>query len=373
MTIDIYPSLHFLPRPGLVPQAMTVARSGTATRIDARGFVEAVAADTLRHDFDPLTGAYLGWLIEEPRTNLALHARDLTEGAWTKTGISAVRTQTGADGAANGASALTASVAGATITQVVTAASAAYTFSVDLKRMSGSGPVSITLDGGATWQDVTAELSSLRFTRVTRTQTVANPAFGLKLATAGDVVIADYAQLEAGAFATSRIPTGAGAVARGGDVCTLNAGQNWFNPAEGTVYVEAETFGVGTTPKNLFSSKNDPEAVETSVDDPTLGIGANVGAIASSYFGGASPSGIAVTLGQPFRIAMAYSLGGGALVQGGTVFQQWAVGSTWLTSQIAIGAQLRDGPKRFLNGHVRHFAIFPRRLSNAQAVELTTL
>jgi hypothetical protein len=125
MTIEIYPTLHFLARPGLTPSLLTYTRTGSATRMGPRGLVEAVAADTLRHDYDPVSGVYLGWLVEESRTNLALQSRDQSVAPWTRGNMTAARTAVGADGVAASASTLTATLSGATVLQSVTAVSAA--------------------------------------------------------------------------------------------------------------------------------------------------------------------------------------------------------------------------------------------------------
>lgn len=371
MTIDIYPTLHFLARPGLTPGLLSLSRSGTATRIDPMGRVEAVTADVLRHDFDPVSGVYRGWLIEESRTNHLVQSRDVTASPWTRSNLAAARDAEGMDGVAATACTLTATLADGAVYQAVTAASAAYTLSVDVKRASGSGAVSLTLDGGASWFDVTASVRTDRFTRVSITQTLADPTPGLKLTASGDAVVADYWQLEAGAFATSRIPTTTAPLTRGADVALLDPADGWFNADEGTVYIEAVAGAVGSNPKNLFSSSDTPDAVECSVNAHGDGVHVNLGAIASG-FSGATPSGIAVTPGAAVRLALCYAPGGGSIVQDGTAFQTYSAGTRWDTTQFAVGCQLRGGAQRFLNGHVRHVAVFPRRLSDAQAVDLTT-
>jgi hypothetical protein len=188
---------------------------------------------------------------------------------------------------------------------------------------------------------------------------------------AGDVVAADYWQLEAGSFATSRIATTSAPMTRGADLPRLDPAGVWFNPAEGTVYIDAIPHAASTAVKNLFSSSDSPKAVECSVNAHAEGVHANIGAIGSG-FSGATPSGLAVVPGAPVRVALAYGAAGGTIVQNGTVFQSFATGSSWDTTGLAIGHQLRGGAQRWLNGHVRHVAVFPRRLGNAQLAELTT-
>lgn len=372
MTISLFPSLHMLARPNLSPQALVVVRSSPATRIDAMGRVDDCLADTLRHDYDPASGAYLGWLVEEGRTNLVLHGRDQSRSPWSRSGLTAARTTTGRDGAAGTASTLTATQAPGMVFQAVTVASAAYTLSVDLHRLGGSGQVALTLDGGASWFDVTAQVGSA-WARVSITQTLANPTVGLRLATSGDVVAADYWQLEAGSFATSRIVTTTAPVTRAADTLTVptNTG-NWFNGDEGTLYMEASVFSASTGPKCLFGSPNEPDGIDCSVNVPVNGVHTNIGTIASGFYG-AAPSQQAVTISQPFRFAFGWGLKGGAAVHDGVLFQGYSAGSRWDTPRLSFGHQSRLGPQRWLNGHLRHVAVFPRRLPNTEIVELTTL
>ncbi|OIN55487.1 hypothetical protein BLX24_30115 [Arsenicibacter rosenii] len=55
-------------------------------------------------------------------------------------------------------------------------------------------------------------------------------------------------QLEVGSFATSIIPTPTAAVTRGGDLLYLPVSSNWYNPSEGTLFVEARPLvnGIGS-------------------------------------------------------------------------------------------------------------------------------
>jgi len=55
--------------------SVTFTRAGnTATRINASGFIEAVAADTPRFDHNPITLSCIGLLTENQRTNLIFHS-----------------------------------------------------------------------------------------------------------------------------------------------------------------------------------------------------------------------------------------------------------------------------------------------------------
>ncbi len=161
-----------------------------------------------------------GLLIEEIRTNSAIQSRDMTNVAWTASNMTVAATAVGADGTANTGMTLTSTNANATVLQSITLGSAAYTYSVWLRRVTGTGNVDITADNGTTWTTQTLTTSYQQF-QVSKT--AANPIIGIRLVTSGDVVEADFNQLEAGSFATSPIVTTTIAVARAADVITLSS------------------------------------------------------------------------------------------------------------------------------------------------------
>lgn len=119
--------------------------------------------------------------------------RDLTNAAWTKNAsMSVAKVATGADGAANAASRLTAIGANASATQAVTVASSQRVFEPLVKRVSGSGQVTISIDGVAI-TDITALLSSTAYKPFISAALVTNPTFAINIATSGDVIDVDFA------------------------------------------------------------------------------------------------------------------------------------------------------------------------------------
>lgn len=94
-------------------------------------------------------GNYIGIRQEEARTNVCLWSNDLTNAAWSKTNATAALTATGPDGLSNSASTLTATSTNGSAFQAISAASAARSVSVFLKRRTGTGAVSIS-QGAAT-------------------------------------------------------------------------------------------------------------------------------------------------------------------------------------------------------------------------------
>lgn len=130
-----------------------------------------------------------------------------------------VTAATGLDNVANSASQLTAAASDATLLQLLTAATGTRTFSAWIKRVSGSGTISLTRNGGTDWTDITSSLVTGTWVPVALTSDVgANPTVGLKLATSGDVIEVDCCQDENGAWRTSPILTTTAAVTRNADV-----------------------------------------------------------------------------------------------------------------------------------------------------------
>lgn len=158
------------------------------------------------------------YLAEPSRVNNCLWGRDATNAAWTKSNVTAAKTATGLDNVANSASRLTAAANDATLLQLLAATTGTRTTSAWIKRVSGSGTVSLTRNGGTGWTDITSSLVTGTWVPVALTSDVgANPTVGLKMGTSGDVIDVDCFQDENGAWRTSPILTTTAAVTRNAD------------------------------------------------------------------------------------------------------------------------------------------------------------
>lgn len=165
----------------------------------------------------------LGLQINPAITNIALWSNDLTQATWTKTTMSAALTATGPDLGTNDATTLTATSANATALQSITNAITLKVYSVYLKRLSGSGAISLTEDNGTGWTACTLTLNV--WVRCSKSQTLANPTIGVQIATNGDSVAAWCNQVETvNGVPTSPIPTTSGSASRNADQITLAAG-----------------------------------------------------------------------------------------------------------------------------------------------------
>lgn len=226
---------------GVVTPSFT--RATTAWTRLSTGLWVSIASGSPRSYYDANL-VYKGFLCERNTTNRCLHSRDLTQAVWVSGGggITPLKNAVGIDGAANSCSTITAAGADGTLLQGITNASVVRTFSCYMKRSVGTGTISITLDGGATWTDITSQLSTTAFALVQIHQTLANPSVGFKITTSGDAVIVDMCQEEttgAGTkgIATTPYPAGAAAVTRNSDQLSYATGA-WFNAAEGAMSCE---------------------------------------------------------------------------------------------------------------------------------------
>ena len=131
--------------------------------------------------------------------NQALYSQLFSNAAWVKTNITLTSGQTDPS-AGTEAFTLTATAGNATMLQsVVLTGTLNRTFSIYLKRKTGTGDISITVDG-ATYSVETTSGAWARFdTTLTASGTV---TCGVKIATSGDEMYAAWAQLEDGLATT---------------------------------------------------------------------------------------------------------------------------------------------------------------------------
>lgn len=296
----------------------------------------------------------LGLLSEEVRTIPVLWNRDLTNAAWVKTNITAALDQTGADGAASAASSITATASNGTVCQSITLASSARFQTAYVKRITGSGAVSMSMDNGATYTVVTVTSA---YTRVSiPTQTLANPAPCFKLATSGDAVAVDFVANENGTFATSPFATTTVAVTRALDLVSV-AGLS-LNAAGGTILEEiqySDTTTVGAA-RGAWSigSTNALGMDRFSTDMAIRGTGLSGGGSATGFSIGAAPT----------KMVAAFAVTDVAVsVAGAAPFTSAALTTMPAADQIVLGRGVAGVQT---DGYIRRIVYYPTRQPNAQ-------
>lgn len=301
---------------------ITFTRSTTATRTNSSGLIQSAAINAPRFDYNPTTLAPLGLLIEEQRTNLLLNS--LIDGTNLSTQI-----------------------------VVTTAVSTTLSF-------YGTGQIVLSGSASATVVGTGAYPSR-------RTLTFTPTVGALTLTVTGTV---QYAQLEAGAFATSYIPTVASQVTRAADVAVMTGANfsSWYNATEGTLYAEANANN-GASLQPCFASIDDSTVSnriqlrrESSDTLAALRMVSSGGSIAATQSGGS-----VITANKQ---AASFIAGGQSAAINGTLF----TGITSITpmptvNRLDIGAGVGS---TLLNGTISRIAYYPRRLGNAELQGITS-
>ena len=231
----------------------TFDRSSTATRVNKEGLIETVAIDTPRLDYPLIDGVVQdcpSLLLEPAATNLVTQSEDFSNAAWVKlgagTGSAAIVTSDYAispDGTQN-ATRLQCDLNGGTssgdqslIYFIPSGSSNTYTNSFYVKGVSGQtfaigrdlvNRKTILTDG--TWQRVDFSYNNTPITFI-----------GLRGTTGSDDIldIEIYgAQVEAGSYATSYIPTSGSTVTRSAETANGAGTSAEFNDSEGVLYAE---------------------------------------------------------------------------------------------------------------------------------------
>jgi hypothetical protein len=352
-----------------------------------------------RFDYDPVTLQPRGLLVEEQRTNLFLQSETFDNASWNKVATTVTANATvSPDGTAD-ADALVEDAAASThyCQQFFSGftSGVAYTFSVYVKPSTrtwtqlllpsasfGAGQGSFfDLTGNGALGNAVGTPSSRTITavgngwyRVTVTATATATTGGNCLINAasanGTVSYAGNsstalflygAQLEAGAFATSYIPTVASQVTRSADVCAITAPMftPWYNQSEGSFVVEADSAGIGTAGRTVLSLA--PGSISPTYFHAS-GTSANFDGTTLVRSANVATSNVPAKIGGSYGTAgLASCLNGQTVATG--VYTSGFSGRTSMPIGDGLGG---------LNGHIRSIRYYPFRASNNQLQALTT-
>ncbi|NBO19658.1 MAG: hypothetical protein EBV03_10645 [Proteobacteria bacterium] len=317
----------------------------------------------------------LGLWVEGRTTNYLLRSRDGSNASWTKTNCTAARTSTGADigSTANTATRVTATAANATIQQAVTLASTQVIASVFIRRVTGTGTVRITQDGGTTWTNVTSLINSTDYTRVnTAAQTLANPDFRIEIQTSGDAIDVDFAQLENSAFVTCPLLTTTATVQRAAELPTFNTTGTAYN--EGQRIISNAFFG---TPASFYAEFCGNGVSGHRVIGGALTWQMEGGADgAPCTFGLSGATAATVNNGNTGlynwnKAAGRMNGGGSAVCMNGGAIATNASATVQFNTYSHIGLGNNGGSTVPLNGIIRRMTIWRRELTNGELLELT--
>ena len=295
----------------------TFTRASTATFIGSNGLIQSAAINEPRFDHNPITLACRGLLIEGSRTNLVFPSATLT-------------------------------------TQTRTVTAVAHTLS-----FYGTGTVVLS---GAHVATVTGTGAYPTRTTLTFTPT----AGSLILTVTGSVT---EAQLEAGSFATSYIPTTTASVVRSADICSITGSNftGFYNASEGTIaaigLLNTTTIDAGPEVFKVNDGTNNNRIQIGMTNVPTEAVRPFIVAAGVVVYN--STLGTA-TIGVERKIATAYKSNDAISVFNGTLgTQDTSVTIPTGINQALIGVS-------WGNGTIASIRYFKKRLPNAKLQAITT-
>jgi hypothetical protein len=397
--------------------SITFTRASTATYFDVTGTLQTGAINAPRFDYDPVAHTPRGLLIEEARTNYALQSGAMSVSPWNPIRVTATANATTApDGTTTAASVVEDTTAAQTHYNNATVAAvpvnAPVTASVFLKNntrrwaqfqlfdnttTTNSVLLSIDLSTGTigaptTFGAATSSLATITpflngWYRVSLTATLSAAATTgaihrvfLSNAMGGSVYTGDGvsglymwgAQVEAGAFPTSYIPTTAGAVTRAADVVTMPTAA-WFNAALGSASVD---FVVPQSP-NPSASVRGAVCISDGTANNRIVLGMSASANTGRSVATINPATVPLTIGTIIANTVTKS----AASWDGTTFSASLGGSAIVSGAIATPpgmnvftlGNLSGATPNYLNGSVSRIRYWPRALSNSELQAATSL
>jgi hypothetical protein len=346
-----------------------VTRNTTATRVNANGLIESMASGIPRLDYYTSggTAGCPALLVEPSAQNLALHSRDLTNAVWSGTTVTTAKNAVGADGVASGATTITATAASGTVLQALSHASQSRVFSAYIRRVTGTGAIELTTNGGTNWTTVT--ISSLYTQVACAAQTVASGTIGIRMAVSGDVIEVDFTQGEVGPVATSPISTTTTApVTRNADVINLSTASGCIGQTEGTIYAELDfSRAIASIAIIVGNSSNENFRIRKAANFGVLVQAVNVSGAATLFTSPAASAGI-------YKVAFGYKNGEYAMSINGAAVLTSSNSTNFPVNGlnvISLGETVGGVP--YFNDRIRAVALYTTRLTNAELQSLATL
>lgn len=382
---------------GMLDPRITFTRASSGTFFGSNGLLQTASNDVPRFDYDPVTRAARGLLIEEQRTNLLTWSENFGDAAWGKAAGVTIGSNTAIapDGSSTADKVISAnSLVTQQAAQTFTFSAIQYSVSVYAKaaeytqafiRLGGTLNLNFVFDlvagtvvsgSGATitavgngWYRLTAVFTG----QATTTGIGFGPALNGAVAFTGDGtsgILLWGAQLEAGAFPTSYIPTTSATATRAADLASMTGTNfsSWYRQDEGTLL---------TSFSRIYSGNADGSDVLVSADDASQNnriqvrlAGDTIDMVVLS--GGAiqvDTPGIGVPGTEVRTAAAAYKANDFAFTYAGLATQTDTSGVVPQTNRLGIGLNGANG--EYANSYIRRIVYWPVRVPNSQLQFIT--
>jgi hypothetical protein len=306
-------------------------------------------------------------LLEPQRTNLFRFSEQFDQSFWIKSNTTVTpNTTISPDGYQNADTMTTVAGTSRIIDDTVYGAGT-YTASLYVKRLTGDDDFQFrfVVDGSNQGQDFTVTSEWQRFTF---TVTAASQLRDLQLrsAAAGTGTFAIWgAQLEAGAYATSYIPTLGSAVTRNSDAASKTGASSFIGQQEGTLFAEFNARSLSETRRVFYTYQDGNNFIMLtlqSTNDLRFLVFAG-GAIQANF---TTP-----IVNGNVKMAGAYKANDFVFYVNGVQIGTDASGTVPATSEIHVGYDI-GGTLQLADG-ISQALLFKTRLSNADLARLTSI
>jgi hypothetical protein len=363
---------------------ITFTRGSIGTRVNRNGLIETVDANQPRFDYDSISGECKGLLIEESRQNLLTYSNDFTNPAWIVSSFpTPVVNQIGLDGTTSASTFTALSTTANYVYQNFTcAASTTYTFSFYVKLgtlPASSYKIAVYNNTASSFIAVdvvpTQTLSSSSWTRVSYSFTTpagctsarVYPYRSTNSSQNNGTFYLWGAQVEAGAFPTSYIPTSGSTVTRSADNASMTGTNfsSWYNQTEGTVFCSFKTDGISGNPRTFqLTGNNQNERLDHRIVGNTNGSEYYTGSI---NFGRIIDSG--VTNPSQGKITVSQNSRSRQFCMNGRTVSSATIPNAPAVNALNIGSYNLQAT--YLNGTIKKLAYYPKALSPAELQYLT--
>ena len=374
------PSWHYVPGIGVAGTAyaevpdrslgdLAFTRASSKTRTNAAGLIQTIGNNVPPHDYRNADGSLSTFPrlnLEPQRTNLLLRSEEFDNAAWGKFTTTVVANAEISPDGTQDAETMTVSTSDSRVEQTTTLTAGTYIFSVYVKVISQTTAGTMRLQSFVDGANVNFTFTpTTQWQRVTATYTAASSLTSVKVrgqAFVGTLAIWG-AQLEAGAYATTYIPTTTAAVTRIADVASKTGVSSIIGQSAGTIFWDV----------------NDLTGTPTSTGNPDFAIRntafTNWIGITTAAFATPFRVDVRATSGTLFsytanitraKAAVAWSSAGAVLYVNGAQVATSAVNPNFSFDRI-------DMLGGIISYKTNQAALFKTRLTNAQLAQLTTL
>ena len=388
---------------------VTFTRASSGTFVNSEGLIQTATTNEARFDHNPTTGESLGLLVEEQRTNLFLQSNQF-DTTWANLNSSeTAAASTGPDGTNTAwelRDTVDVSSTGHAIQQII-AFTSGTTYTVSVWAKAGTLPTvnslgivfpsaafgstlisRFNLTAGTVASAAAGSTNTItaypngwyRCTMSLTATATSNANIGFRTGTntatsyignGNGTIFLWGAQVEAGAFPTSYIPTTTATVTRSADVASISGSNfsSWYRQDEGTVYTaySKQATGVAGYAASLTETLSTSSANRIQFSVNTNNVPSYALVAAGTTQGTLAPGGTAPTYITAYGYKLddlACSSSGSAVVTDSTASMPSGV------AYLNIGAN-PAGSAVFLNGTICRLTYWPQRLPNSTLQTIT--